>query len=80
MNQFVLYLTVGVLATATDFAGYNILSTPPFGCRRIPAHCASTLCAMIVGFTLHFVIVFRPEEALLAERMMRYVVTVLASA
>ena len=80
MTQLLLYLVAGSLATGIDLLIYNFLAAAPFRLRRVPAHLISTACAMLFGFTLHFLLVFRPPEPMVLERVVRYVLTVCCSA
>jgi putative flippase GtrA len=79
MDSIPLYLAVGAGVTGADLLIYNALAKPPFGWGRLRAHCMATLCSMALGFTLHFAVVFRPDELLLGERLLRYVGTVMIS-
>lgn len=74
--QLVRYLIVGGFITVADMVIYNFLTGSSGRMPRIPANIISVTCGMILGFSLHFVLVFQPRELLLTERAMKYIITV----
>ena len=75
-SQVVRYLIVGGLVTLADIVVYNFLTGTRHRMPRIPANIFSTTCGMVLGFALHFALVFHPHEAQVPARLIKYVVTV----
>jgi putative flippase GtrA len=76
LAQVCRYLMVGAVVTLVDVGLYNLLSGPRVQFNRITANVISVTFGMLLGFTLHFALVFRPAETQVIWRIVKYVITV----
>jgi putative flippase GtrA len=78
-GQVIRYLCIGTAVTLIDVAIFMLLSGSRYRFGAIAANCIATTVGLANGFILHLLLVFRPEEALLPLRFMKYVVIVAIS-
>lgn len=75
-DQTLRYLAIGAFITGADMMLYSALTGGTVRLPRIRANIISVSCGMILGFMLHLSLVFQPQEPLLLERLLKYVVVV----
>jgi len=73
LGQIGLFIAVGLTSTLVDFTVYNLLTGKPFRRRRIHANLASTTVAMMLGFTINLLFVFRPDKFSLLDHAIKFV-------
>jgi len=78
--QILLFVVVGVITTAVDFAVFNLLTGRRLGWRRIPANVVSVAVAMAWSFVANWILVFQPEGDAWLGRAGRFLVTTAFSA
>jgi putative flippase GtrA len=79
LHQMAAYLVVGGLVTLADIVLYGFLTGERFRMPRVRANVISVSCGMMLGFTLHFALVFHPHEAHVPSRILKYILTMLCS-
>lgn len=72
LSQFIRFCGVGLIYTSIDFIIYNILMSHRLRLTRLSANCISSSIALILNFSANFCLVFKPEEAPLAPRIVRH--------
>ena len=78
--QVILFVIVGVLTTAIDFAIFNLLTGRRFRWNRIPSNLVSVSMAMLWSFLANWFVVFQPEGNAWLERAGRFLITTAFSA
>jgi putative flippase GtrA len=78
-EQVLRYVLVGGGVTLADTALFLALTGGRCRIPSVPANLISTTFGMALGFSLHFLLVFRPEEALVPVRVARYLAIVVIS-
>jgi putative flippase GtrA len=75
-TEIVRYLLVGGAVTLADVALYQFLTARQQRFGRIRANILSTTVGMMLGFSLHFILVFRPQVPQIPARLLGYLLTV----
>ena len=80
LREFGLFLLTGAMTTLIDFLVYNLLTRKALAWSRTTANLLSSMVAMSFSFTVNWVLVFHPHNAVWMERAMKFlVVTCLSS-
>ncbi len=79
LSELLRYLVVGGLVTLADMLVYNALAGAPLRFPRVLANTVSVTVGMLIGFTLHFLLVFHPTEPEIPARAAKYIITVAVS-
>lgn len=80
LQQLLLFVGVGVITTAVDFALFNLLTGRPFRWHRISANVVSVAVAMAWSFLANWFLVFQPDGDAWLARAGRFLLTTAFSA
>lgn len=79
VQQFGLFLLMGLMTTLIDFLCYNLLTRRPLAWTRISANLLSSTCAMSFSFTVNWLLVFHPHDTGWVERAIKFLLVTCTS-